>query len=97
MIAMFGRRSMPELEAQLHDVEQRIASHPLSSERVVEAHKLVEEHRGKDQGELSRELSERGLPSLKELGQIQLRNTASWWRLHYAKNRLSQRLRKRRR
>ncbi|WP_444592683.1 hypothetical protein, partial [Brachybacterium sp. AOP42-B2-9] len=73
---------MPELEGQLREVEERISAHPLASERVVEAQKLVEERNGKDQKALSRELSERGLPSLEELGQIQFRNTASWWRLH---------------
>lgn len=86
---MFRRRSVPELEGQLREVEERISAHPLASERVVEAQKLVEERNGKDQKALSRELSERGLPSLEELGQIQFRNTASWWRLHRDQKRLS--------
>lgn len=96
MIVMFRRRSVPELEGQLREVEERISAHPLASERVVEAQKLVEERNGKDQKELSRELSERGLPSLEELGQIQFRNTASWWRLHRDQKRLSRQIQKRR-
>lgn len=93
---MFRRRSVPELEGQLREVEERISAHPLASERVVEAQKLVEERNGKDQKALSRELSERGLPSLEELGQIQFRNTASWWRLHRDQKRLSRQIQKRR-
>lgn len=85
---------MPELEGQLREVEERISAHPLASERVVEAQKLVEERNGKDQKALSRELSERGLPSLEELGQIQFRNTASWWRLHRDQKRLSRQIHK---
>lgn len=85
---------MPELEGQLREVEERISAHPLASERVVEAQKLVEERNGKDQKALSRELSERGLPSLEELGQIQFRNTASWWRLHRDQKRLSRQIQK---
>lgn len=96
MIVMFRRRSVPELEGQLREVEERISAHPLASERVVEAQKLVEERNGKDQKALSRELSERGLPSLEELGQIQFRNTASWWRLHRDQKRLSRQIQKRR-
>lgn len=91
---MFRRRSVPELEGQLREVEERISAHPLASERVVEAQKLVEERNGKDQKALSRELSERGLPSLEELGQIQFRNTASWWRLHRDQKRLSRQIQK---
>lgn len=101
MIVMFRRRSVPELEGQLREVEERISAHPLASERVVEAQKLVEERNelveernGKDQKALSRELSERGLPSLEELGQIQFRNTASWWRLHRDQKRLSRQIQK---
>lgn len=94
MIVMFRRRSVPELEGQLREVEERISAHPLASERVVEAQKLVEERNGKDQKTLSRELSERGLPSLEELGQIQFRNTASWWRLHRDQKRLSRQIQK---
>ena len=93
---MFRRRSVPELEGQLREVEERISAHPLASERVVEAQKLVEERNGKDQKALSRELSERGLPSLEELGQIQFRNTASWWRLHRDQKRLSRQIQNRR-
>lgn len=97
MMFMFGRQSAPELEAELREVEKSISAHPLASERVVEAQKLVEERKGADQEALSRELADRNLPGLDELGQIQLRSTASWWRLHRDQKRLMRRLQRLRR
>ena len=42
--------------------------------------------------EISQELRERGLPSLEELGRIQLKTTVSWWKLHHDRRRLRKKL-----
>lgn len=74
-------------------MKAKIAAHPLSSPPVKEAHAVIEAHGGKDEsGELSRELKERGLPSLEELGKIQARTSFSWWRLHRKRRSLERRL-----
>lgn len=44
VVRMFRRRSARDLEADLREVEERIAAHPLASKRVVEAQKVVGGH-----------------------------------------------------
>ncbi|RJF41597.1 hypothetical protein D4740_08620 [Actinomyces sp. 2119] len=72
-------------------MDAKIAAHPLGSERVCEAHRLIEEY-GHDRGRVSSGLAQRGLPSLRELGSLQVRHTLSWWWLHRRRNRLAWRL-----
>lgn len=91
-MSMFRRRSRSELEADLLEVERQIGDNPLASERVVAAQSVVERNEGEGKEKISSILTERGLPSLEELGRVQLRNTTRWWRLHRQKKRLTRQL-----
>lgn len=78
--------------ARLAAVEVAIASHPLSSPPVRDAFEVIERHGKENSAEISRELSERDLPSLVELGRIQVRSTFSWWNLHRRQRALRKKL-----
>lgn len=71
-----------ELQARLTEIDEKILSHPLSADRVKDAHATIEEVGKSNKEEVEKTLKERGLPDLKELGKIQLKHTFSWWRLH---------------
>lgn len=88
---MFTNRSREGLTARLAEVEAEIFTHPLSSERVTRAHALIEAMGDAETAVVDARLAEQGLPSLGELGRLQLRHTASWSRLHREK-RKAQRL-----
>jgi len=85
---VFHRESLEELEAKLEAVDADIASHPLSSDRVKAAQAIVEARGNKDTEEVSRELADQNLPSLEELGKLQVDSTISWWKLHRKRNNL---------
>ncbi|PHP52852.1 hypothetical protein BW737_006820 [Actinomyces ruminis] len=72
-------------------MDAQIASHPLGSDRVRAAHRIIEEC-NRDEDSASRELERMGLPSLQELGLLQVRHTLSWWRLHRKRKILIRRL-----
>lgn len=85
---MFHRESLEGLKAKLDAVDAEIASHPLSSDRVKAAQAIVKARENKDTEEVSRELADQNLPSLEELGKIQVNGTVSWWKLHRKRNNL---------
>ena len=85
---MFHRESLEELEAKLEAVDAEIASHPLSSERVKAAQAIVEALGTQDTEKVSKELADQNLPSLEELGKVQVDSTMSWWKLHRKRNNL---------
>ena len=88
---MFHRESRDGLESRLAEIDAKIASHPLSSPAVKDAQAVVDAQGG-EKDAASRELSERGLPSLEELGKVVARGTASWWNLHRKRNRVIKKL-----
>lgn len=85
---MFHRESLEELEAKLEAVDAEIASHPLSSERVKAAQAVVEALGTQGTEKVSKELADQNLPSLEELGKVQVDSTMSWWKLHRKRNNL---------
>ena len=89
---MFHRESLEELKARLEAVDAEIPSHPLSSKQVEAAQAIVEARENKDAEEVSRELAEQNLPSLEELGKIQVQSTVGWWKLHRKRNNLTKKI-----
>ena len=89
---MNDMKSLQQLQADIEEVDARIAAHPLSSAPVKAAHAIIESHGGNDKEAVSRELTEHDLPGLEELGRIQLVGSASWWRLHRDRNRLTKKI-----
>jgi len=85
---MFQRESLHELEAKIEAIDVRIAAHPLASAPVTAAHAIIEANTGQDAEVVSRELAERNLPTLEEIGIIQARGTVTWWRLHRDRSKL---------
>lgn len=79
---MWRKESLEQLQTRLLDVDAQIAAHPLSSERVQRANEIVALKGVVGIEEVERLLAEQALPSLEELGQIQVAGTVSWWRLH---------------
>lgn len=71
-----------EIAKRLAAVDQSISAHPLASARVREAFAVIEKHGKDNRDSISRELRERNLPSLDDLGRLQLRTTFRWWNLH---------------
>src|SRR6218665_522946 len=69
------------LRLYLDKIETAIAAHPLASEPVLQSFEAIKRH-GQENAELiSEELEARGLPSLDELGKLQVRHGFSWARL----------------
>ncbi|ALJ21067.1 hypothetical protein [Microbacterium sp. No. 7] len=91
---MFGRKSLDALNAQRQQIDARIEAHPLSAEEVRQAHAIIEARGDKDNAAIECELSANGLPSLEELGRIQVESTASWWRLHRERAKIAKRIEK---
>jgi hypothetical protein len=91
---MFRRDSLDGLNAKLETVDAEIAAHPLSSTAVKEAHAIIEAKGEKDTAAVERELAERNLPSLEDLGRIQVKTTASWWRLYRDRKKLVHKIEK---
>lgn len=91
---MFRRRPLHELEAKLEAIDRSLAQHPLASERVKKAHLIVGNKSDSDDATVARQLAEAGLPSLEELGKIQLEHTGSWWRLHRNRRKLLRKIEK---
>lgn len=89
---MFHRESLQELEAKLEAIDAEIASHPLASEPVKAAQAIIETNNGKDTEAVSQQLLEQNLPSLEELGKIQVKGTTSWWSLNRARNKLEKKI-----
>lgn len=71
-----------DIEKRLAEVDRSIAAHPLASTSVQEAFAVIEKHGKENKDAISLELRERNLPSLDELGRVQLRTTYRWWQLH---------------
>ena len=82
---MFWGKSAQSLRSELAAVEEQIAAHPLSDPSVKRSHEIIEGHR-------HAELERLGLPSLDDVGKIQAKHTASWWRLHRRRRNLTKRL-----
>ncbi|WP_314428299.1 hypothetical protein [uncultured Microbacterium sp.] len=78
--------------ARMAAVQARIQDHPLSSEPVRDAFEVIERHGKENSDAITRELTERGLPSLDELGRLQIRYMFSWWRLNRRKRILERRM-----
>ncbi|MBT2484264.1 MULTISPECIES: hypothetical protein [unclassified Microbacterium] len=89
---MFATETLEQLMARLKQVEADIAAHPLASEHVKLAQAVVDNADDKDEVEVNRQLTERGLPRLEELGKIVVQGTASWWRLHRDKKRIEKKI-----
>lgn len=89
---MFASETLKQLMARLKQVEADIAAHPLASERVKLAQAVVDNADDKDEVEVNRQLTERGLPRLEELGKIVVQGTASWWRLHRDKKKIEKKI-----
>ena len=75
----------PRLEAKLRSLDARIAEHPLGSTAVKDAHAVITANAGAEKEVIARELAERGLPSLQELGSLQVRHSLTWWWLNRSK------------
>jgi hypothetical protein len=86
------KTSKQELEDRLHRNELQRAQHPFSSERFVAAQQLIEAADATDSETISRQLAEKGLPSVEEVGRITAQNLLSWGRLHREATKLQQRL-----
>ncbi|WP_218587354.1 hypothetical protein [Actinomyces denticolens] len=92
MRTMFWRKSTQSLRSELASVDELIAAHPLSDPSVRRAHEIIEGHKPGDTEAIAAELESLRLPSLDEMGTIQAKHTASWWRLHRRRRRLMRRL-----
>ena len=85
-----GRRARSE--AELAAVDDAIATHPLSSDRVTRANAIIEASDRDDKAAVEARLAEEGLPGLAELGKIQVRHSVSWWRQHRRRRKILARL-----
>lgn len=70
----------------------KIAAHPLASPPVKSAFEVIERHGKENADVISTELAERGLPSLDELGKLQVRHMFSWWNVNRQARRLEKKL-----
>lgn len=71
-----------DLAQRLERVQKRIDAHPLASAAVKSAGEVIDRHGKENVDAVSKELFERGLPSLVELGRLQVRHMFTWWNLH---------------
>ena len=85
-------RNVNALRAELDEVNSLISDHPLASRRVRAAHEVVEGHGSRKSAEVDRDLAAKGLPSVSELGKVQMASTWSWWKLHRRKTTLEKRI-----
>lgn len=81
-----------EIEKRLSAIDESISMHPLGSAPVREAFAVIEKHGKEHREAISQELFERDLPSLDELGKLQLTTTLGWWRLHRTRRSLLNKL-----
>ncbi len=88
---MFKRDSLDEVQLKLEKIDAEITAHPLASGPVKEAQALIDANGGQDNDAVEVELAARDLPSLQELGKIQLAGTRSWWALHRRRKKLVKR------
>jgi len=80
------------LRLYLDKIETAIAVHPLASEPVLQSFEVIKRI-GQENAELiSEELGARGLPSLDELGRLQVRHGFSWVRLHRKRKKVRNKL-----
>ena len=86
------RRCSASLKQKLEHVRKKIDTHPLSSPPVKSAFDVIERHGKENSDAISKELSERGLPSLDELGKLQIRHMFSWWSINRQKRVLEKKL-----
>lgn len=85
-------RSRDHMQGKLAAVEDGIHSHPFLGENHRQAQSGIEgPHRG-DKEAVQRELTDRSLLPLEEVGKLTLKHTLSWWNLHRKRNRLRARL-----
>lgn len=77
---------------KLERVRKKIDAHPLSSPPVKSAFEVIERHGKENSDAISKELSERGLPSLDALGKLQIRHMFSWWNINRQKRALEKKL-----
>lgn len=80
--------SRADLDSRLREVDSEIAGHPFSSEAVKAAHSVIDSVSDGDKEAITRELSARGLPTLEELGKMQVKHGYAWWKLHRRRRRL---------
>lgn len=76
----------------LDKLDSDIAKHPLASEPVRQSFEVIERLGEKNVEPIAQELRERNLPSLDELGKLQLRHGFSWNRLHRKRTKMQQKL-----
>jgi hypothetical protein len=79
-------------ENRLAEINRAIAAHPLSSDSVKAAFDVIEKHGKEQKDAIASELDERGLPSLEELGKLQVRTMFSWWKLNRSRRVLLRKL-----
>ena len=87
-------RGVNALRAELDEVNSLISDHPLASRRVRAAYEVVEGHGSRKSAEVDRDLAAKGLPSVSELGKVQMSSTWSWWKLHRRKLKLEKKIRR---
>lgn len=86
------RKTRAERERELDQVLRGIADHPLSSEEVRQANSLIEQLDGQDPSVIDDALASRGLPSLQDLGRMQLKHGLAFGRLHRRRRKLEKML-----
>lgn len=79
---MRKRRSSQRVDLEIARILVEIEQHPFSSARRVEAESVVAEAPDLSQPQTDKRLSDRGLPTVPELGAETVRHLWSWGRLH---------------
>lgn len=88
------KQTVVELKADLELVKAEIENHPYNSPEMKAANQIIESHSRKDESEISRELAEKQLPRLEELGLITVKGLRSFANLHRSRVRLEAKIAK---
>lgn len=91
---MFIRKSLIELEQELLLIEIELEKNQISSKVVQQANELIESSKGRSKEFIEAELSSRGLPSLQELGLIQIQNLFPYGKLFRKKKLVEKKIEK---
>jgi hypothetical protein len=89
------RKNADELRSELQEVEALISAHPLASQRIRAAHQLVDNRESGDAADIDQQLADQGLPSVEELGRVQVAGSWSWWKLHRRRRKLERKIERR--
>jgi len=99
-----GRRSVPELEREAARIADEIARHPLASDAFTRAQSIIDQARASGArlssgssaaADVEARLAADGLPSLSEIGRLQVSGLRGWARLHRDQRRVREELRRR--